>query len=201
MKKIAHIENDKILSNDEEIADCFVEYFINITDEIGNDPSLKEVYKNMTVEEMVVRALNKYKHHLSIKRIKDINQGTNKFRFSHVSPNEVMRQISALDNNKSNSGKIPASVLKAAKEAVCPFLTNCINSAVHNYRFPDELKEANVSPISKSKDATAKPNFRPISILPSISKIYERVLRNQIKPFFQGKLSVIQSGFRESYST
>ena len=128
--------------------------------------SLKEVYENMTVDEMVVRAVKKYEHHPSIKRIKAINQGTKKFKFSHVNPNEVMRQIEVLDKNKSNSGKIPTSVLKATKEAVCPFLTDCINSAIYNCRFPDELKEANVSPKLKSKDVTAKPNFMQISILP-----------------------------------
>ena len=200
-EKITLIENGKILSNDEEVAECFNEYFINITDGMGIDPSLKEVYENMTVDEMIVRAVKKYEHHPSIKRIKAINQDTEKFRFSHVNPNEVMRQIEALDKSKSNSGKIPTSVLKATKEAVCPFLTDCINCAIYNCRFPDELKEANVSPKFKSKDATAKPNFRPISILPSVSKIYERVLKNQITPFFQDKLSVILSGFRESYST
>ena len=200
-EKITLIENGKILSNDEEVAECFNEYFINITDGMGIDPSLKEVYENMTVNEMVVRAVKKYEHHPSIKRIKAINQGTKKFRFSHVNPNEVMRQIEALDKNKSNSGKIPTSVLKATKEVACPFLTDCINSAIFNCRFPDELKEANVSPKFKSKDATAKPNFRPISVLPSVSKIYERVLKNQITPFFQDKLSVILSGFRECYST
>ena len=112
-----------------------------------------------------------------------INQGTEKFKFSNVNPSEVMRQIEALDRNKSSSGKIPTSVLKATKEAVCPFLTDCINSAIHNYRFPDEFKEANVTHNFKSKDTTAKPNFRPISILPSVSKIYESVLKNQITPF------------------
>ena len=112
-----------------------------------------------------------------------------------------MRQIEALDKSKSNSGKIPTSVLKATKEAVCPFLTDCINCAIYNCRFPDELEEANVSPKFKSKDATVKPNFRPISKLPSVSKVYERVLQNQIAPFFQGKLLVILSGCRECYST
>ena len=87
---------------------------------MGIDPSLKEVYKNMAVDEMVVRAVKKYEHHPSIKRIKAINQDTEKFRFSHVNPNEIMRQIEALDKSKSNSGKIPTSVLKATKEAVCP---------------------------------------------------------------------------------
>ena len=200
-EKITLIENGKILANDEEVAECFNEYFINITNGMGIDLSLKEVYDNLTLDEMVVRAVKKYEHHPSIKQIKSINQGTNKFQFSHVNPNEVMRQIEALDKKKSNSGKIPTSVLKATKEDVCPFLTDCINSAIYNCRFPDELKEANVTPKFKSKDATAKSNYRPISILPSVSKIYERALKNQITPFFQEKLSVILSGFRESYST
>ena len=83
-----------------------------------------------------------------------------------------MWQIEALDKNKSTSGKIPKSILKATKDAACPVVTDCINSAIYNCRFPDELKEANVSPKFKSEDATAKPNFRPISILPSVSKTY-----------------------------
>ena len=99
------IENGKVISNNEEIVECFNEYFINITSGMGIDPSLKEVYENMTADEMVMRALKKYEHHPSIKRIKAINQGTEKYRFSHVNPNEVMRQIEALDKNKSNSGK------------------------------------------------------------------------------------------------
>ena len=113
------IENGKILSNDEEVAECFSENSINITDRMGIDPSRKEVYKNMTADEMVVRAVKKYEHHPSIKQIKAINQGTEKFRFSLLNPNEVMRQIEALDENKSNSGKIPTSVLQATRDAVC----------------------------------------------------------------------------------
>ena len=109
-EKITLIENGKILSNDEEVAECFNEYFINITDGMGIDPSLKGVYENLTLDEMVVRAVKKYEHHPSIKRIKSIHQGTNKFQFSHVNPNEVMRQIEALDKKQSNSGKIPTSV-------------------------------------------------------------------------------------------
>ena len=78
---------------------------------MGINPSLKEVYENMTIDKMVVRAVKKYENHPSIKRIKTIYHNTEKFRFSHVNPNEVMRQIEALDKNKSNSGKIPSSVL------------------------------------------------------------------------------------------
>eukprot|EP00794_Sanderia_malayensis_P018339 gene18339-20183_t len=61
-EKINLIENGKILSNDEEIAECFNEYFINITDEMDIDPSLKEnIPENMTPAQLVVRAVNKTK--------------------------------------------------------------------------------------------------------------------------------------------
>ena len=76
-----------------------------------------------------------------------VTQGTEKFKFSHANPNEVMQQIEALDKNKSNSGRIPISILKARKEAVCPFLADCINSAIYKCRFPDELKKR-MSPLN-----------------------------------------------------
>ncbi|MAG86050.1 MAG: hypothetical protein CMB97_01395 [Flavobacteriaceae bacterium] len=70
-----------------------------------------------------------------------------------------------------------------------------------NVKFPDELKEANVSSIYKADDKTSKLNFRPISVLPSASQIYEKVLKAQIFAYFEGKLQEILCGSKESYST
>ncbi len=124
-EKINLIENGKILSNDEEIAECFNEYFINITDQMDIYPSLKEEMPvNMTPAQLVVRAVNKYVGHPSIRKIKTFYQNTENFKFSHVIPNEVMRQIEALDTNKSNSGKIPTGILKTTKSIICPYLTD-----------------------------------------------------------------------------
>ena len=132
-----------------------------------------------------LRALTKYKYHTSIKVInQNVALNGNTFSFSHVSPNEVMKQIDFLDKNNSNSGNIPTGMLKATREMVCPYLTDCINSAVYHCNFPNELKEADVTPLFKNDDSNYKGNFRPISVLPAASKICERRLKDQICPYF-----------------
>ena len=201
-EKITLIENGKILSNDEEIAECFNEYFTHITDSLDIDPLFKVVHEQQTIDEMVLRAIDKYKDHPSIVVIKQhVTTNCAIFKFSHVSPTEVMKQIDLLDNNKSSSGNIPTSILKATREIVCPYLTDCINCAIYDCKFPNELKEADLSPLFKNDDSTFKGNFRPISVLPAVSKIYERILKEQISSYFYNKLSEILCGFREGFST
>ena len=92
-------------------------------------------------------------------------------------------------------------MLKATREIVCPYLTDCINSAIYDCKFPNELKEADLSPLFKNDDPNYKGNYRPISLLPAASKVFERILKDQICPYFQDKLSEILCGFREGYST
>ena len=166
------------------------------------DPIFKVFPDQLPTEQMVMRALDKYEDHKSICIIKeDFTSEDNNFQFSHVNPTEVMRQIELLDKSKSNSGSIPTSELKDTKEIVCPYLTDCINSAIFDCNFPDELKKADVSPIFKELDPTLNSNFRPISVLPSTSKIYERILKEQMSHYFKDKLRDILCGFREGYST
>ena len=92
-------------------------------------------------------------------------------------------------------------MLKAMREIVCPYLTDGINSAVYDCKFPNELKEADLSPLFKNDDSNYKGNFRPISVSPAASKVYERLLKDQKCPYFQDKISEILFGFREGYST
>ncbi len=60
---------------------------------------------------------------------------------------------------------------------------------------------ANVSPIFKKEDNTDKKNYRPISVLPSISKIFEKIMFKQIYYYMKDKLFPLLCGFREGYST
>ena len=92
-------------------------------------------------------------------------------------------------------------MLKATREIVCPYLKDCINSAVYDCNFPNELKEADLTPLFKNDDSNYMGNFKPISVLPAASKIYERLLKDQTCPYFQDKLSEILCGFGEGYST
>ena len=65
---------------------------------------------------------------------------------------------------------------------------------------PAKLKLADVTPVYKKKSKNLKDNYRPVSILSNISKIYERCLYDQIEVFFDSVLSKYQCGFRRGYN-
>ena len=79
-------------------------------------------------------------------------------------------------------------------------ITNCINKCISIKSFPDELKVADVIPVFKKEDPNNKANYRPISLLPIISKIFERVLFEQIEKFSEKVLSPKLCGFRKDHS-
>ena len=76
-------------------------------------------------------------------------------------------------------------------------LCNNFNNSIYSSEFANNLMLADVSPIYK--DGEWVTNYRPISILPAISKLYEKPLYHQI--YFSPKLSKFQCGFRSGYST
>ena len=80
-------------------------------------------------------------------------------------------------------------------------LTNCINKSIDTGCFPDSLKEANITRIFKKDDPLDKSNYGPVSILSLISKVYERLIYNQLSEYTERFLSHILCGFRKSQST
>ena len=71
----------------------------------------------------------------------------------------------------------------------------------HRRKFPDQLKKADVSPVFKKGNHNDKTNYPPVSILPSLSKIYQRLIYNQINHMTENALTIFQCGFRKKYST
>ena len=75
-----------------------------------------------------------------------------------------------------------------------------INYCIDHSNLPSELKSADVTRAYKKKSKNSKDNYRPISILSNISKIYERCLYDQIQNFFENILSKYQCSFRKGYN-
>ena len=80
--------------------------------------------------------------------------------------------------------------MKQCKQAIVKPLQIIINQALTTGIFPDKLKIAKVQPIYKNEDQTLIKNYRPISILPAISKVFEKIIYNQLK----SKMGEIQTG-------
>ena len=79
-------------------------------------------------------------------------------------------------------------------------MTQCINKSFTSGEFPDCLKQANVSPIFKKDDPLDKENYRPVSILPLLSKVYEKLLYNRLSNYVEKIFNVILCGFRKAHS-
>ena len=78
---------------------------------------------------------------------------------------------------------------------------NCINECTKQKEFANELNVVNITPIFRKEDPLDKTNYRPIIILPTVSKIFEIILFSQLQRFSNKFLSPLLCGFRKGYIT
>ena len=104
-------------------------------------------------------------------------------------------------NKATRKGDIPAKILKSSINAYLSELTILINNCLKKGVFPDDLKLADITPIFKKEDSLNKENYRPVSILPHLSKVFERILYKQIDSFMKNKFSpYLVFGFRKNHN-
>ena len=117
--------------------------------------------------------------------------------FRQVSLKEVKSEILNLNIKKSSTkSSILSSILKQCVDIYLPFLTNAINKMFLDNYFPKELKKAEIIPVYKRDDPLKKENYRPVRLLPHVSKIFERLIYKQINGYMCDKLSkYIANGF------
>ena len=126
------------------------------------------------------------------------------WQFKCVSEFKIIIAINNLEN-KSSTGcdGISNKLLKYIKDVVTKPLTLIINQIIVTGIYPKAFKTSKVSPIFKKGDNTLLSNYRPISLLPTISKIFERIIYNQLSKYFNDSnlLAEQQYGFRTGHST
>ena len=109
--------------------------------------------------------------------------------------------IKNIPRNKTSVGEIPLNILKQSRFTY-EMLADCINDAIVGENiFPDSLKFADITPVHKKDETTNKENYRPVSVLPLISKIFKRIIYDQLSEYLEKYLSSILCGFRKAHST
>jgi hypothetical protein len=112
--------------------------------------------------------------------------------------------LHGLSSNKATGvDKISSKIIKIAAPAISDSLTYIFNQAITLSLFPPEWKTARVIPLYKNGQRNLPGNYRPISVLPVISKIMERILYDQLYNYLTKfeLLSDCQFGFRKCHST
>ena len=123
-----------------------------------------------------------------------------KFSFQCVSEATVRKVVKNLPSDKAAAGDIPVNILKNSENYFF-YLTNCINEAIRNNKFPDSLKLSNITPVYKNLDPSDKTNYRPVSVLPLLSKVFEKIIYDQLYEYSENFLSELLCGFRKAHST
>ena len=177
------ILNECPITDKVKIAEQFNSFFINVgpsfSDKIPQPPNLS--YKDYSKKNI-----------------------TSRFSFKLVQTDDVIKIIQNL-KTKTSCGYdgLSTKLLKTISLSVSPLLTIITNQSLFTGIFPEKLKIAKVLPLYKKGNEHVFDNYRPISLLPSISKVIEKIVYNQLYDYFVKNNLIYDSqyGFRQLHST
>ena len=151
--------NDKNLTTPKDIAEGFNDYFSNIGPELATEIESS----NINFEMYAINAKSEFT------------------AFKPVIVSHVYCLLLGLSSNKATgTDKISCKIIELAAPVISDSLTLIFNQCMTLSCFPDEWKTAKVVPLYKNGQRNIPGNYRPISVLPAISKIMERILYNQL---------------------
>ena len=117
--------------------------------------------------------------------IKRFSQRYSSFYFSHVDKNTFLKEIKKLNLNKAvQDSDIPVKILKENADFFADYIYLQFNEAVDSRRFADVFQSRDIAAVFKQGSRNKKENYRQISILPLISKIFENIICKQLSNHF-----------------
>ena len=153
-------------------------------------------------DENINNIVKRYKSHPSVLKIKENVKVETKFKFSDITADEIYTEIKALNPNKASiENDIPAKILIGSNDIISSHLAGIYNNSKNSQSYPVSLKVADVTPIHKEKETTCKKNYRPVSLIPILSKLYERNMYDPIFSYIETFLSPYLFGYRKGHST
>ena len=194
-------EKDNLITGNQKRANLFNIYFINITDTLQSK-KLPLKFHSLSLKLFLFMRIMKTFLKSKKKKKKKKKKSFQKNFVIEVSSNEVKKVTKSLNRKKcAISFCIPVSILINSMDIYLLLLTDIINDSLKRAIFPDELKLAEVIPLSKKADSSDKTNYWPVSLLSHISNVFERVIYNQINEYIECLLSKVLTGFCKKHNT
>ncbi len=176
--------NGDLINDPSKIADAFNDYFSNIGPDLADKINLN--YSNRS-----------YLDYL-------LNQNNAIFQLREISIPTVFALLSTLSISKATGlDKISSRLIRECSDLIAESLCLIFNRSITTGIFPNEWKCAKVIPIHKQGKRNCVDNYRPISIVPVVAKVFERIIYDQLYTFISESklLTNYQSGFRGLHST
>jgi len=201
-EKIVLVEGDKIINEDAQLAQTFNDFFDNAVKSLGITENEMLRTKVGETQGGVMDAIKMYESHPSILKIKEKVVVETKFSFSPISTEDIHSEMKLINTRKAIPYmNIPPKQLKEVVDIIDKPLQSIWNEEIlKKLSFPSKLKLADVSPIHKKLETIKKGNYRPVSVLPVVSKIFERIMDKQTNAYMEKYLSPYLCGYRKGYS-
>ena len=154
------------------------------------------------IQDPIIAAIEKHKQHPSILIVRKHIRVENYFDFKHIDDQKIAEILKDLNAKKvKQENDFPIKLIKENIEIFSSVLSRMFNFYIAKPPFPSSLNQADIAPANKKDDTDDKNNCRRVSILPSLSKAFEKCLYDQIYAYIDSILSKAQCGFRKGCST
>lgn len=177
--------DNQLLSTDLEVAKAFENFFTDIpvstTKSLNSSPAAAESILKQNFEDCKTD-----------------------FKFRHVNNEDIVKAFKSLEMKKTaDAHGLSVKIISSIVDCIAPHLCCIFNQCIDNGVFPDLMKLSKVIPLFKAGSTSDPTNFRPISILPTLSKIFEKLILNQLQSHFylNNLIHIAQFGFTKGRST
>jgi hypothetical protein len=139
--------------------------------------------------------------HPSMSSIKQATENHSKFSFNYLNKTEVQTLLEWLNVKKAAGwDSITPRLLKLAANGISDSITNLYNMCIDQGEWPESWKRGEWIPVYKKEDRMDKKNYRPITLLSTVDKVFERLLTTQLNERFENVFAPCISAYRKSYS-
>jgi exonuclease III len=182
-EKLCLLETGGLASDDKSVCNILNDYFTNIASSFGSPDLLEQ------------------DPHPSLTAIEENCGPTiSGFKFTPVNEGTILKKLMNVDTKKATGhDKIAPKILKMSARIIAKPITALVNMCIQSGTFIHSLKLAQITPVYKKGDILSKANYRPVSILPTLSKLFEGILADQLSSYMDPIFNPMLSGFRRGF--
>ena len=197
-------ENGKMVSDKKQIAEILNNYFLESVEYLEVERYLPTMVIDLSEnnENRIDDIILKFKDHPSIVKINENVVFDKRFEIKDITDDDMFEKIIKIDASKAcMKDDIPPKVILGIADIISSPMTKMFNNSKESEQYPKPFKTADVTGLPKTRDKQNKKKYRPVSLTPILSKVFERHISEQVSEYASSFLSPYMFGYRKGHST